>query len=74
MSLEEKPTLFLEFHSSEAGLDEQTNLVADIARDNGGSDFQFAKQVRRRSLLLFLLALNQISAQFLLCSFVTTEP
>ena len=45
MSLEEKPTLFLEFHSSEAGLDEQTNLVADIARDNGGSDFQFAKQV-----------------------------
>ena len=46
MSLEEKPTLFLEFHSSEAGMDDQTNTVSDIAHDNGGSDFQFAKQVR----------------------------
>jgi D-lactate dehydrogenase (cytochrome) len=43
--LEEKPTLFLEFHSSETGLDDQTSVVSDIAHDNGGSDFQFAKQV-----------------------------
>ena len=50
MSLEEKPTLFLEFHSSEAGMDDQTNTVSDIAHDNGGSDFQFAKQVRAVSM------------------------
>ena len=29
-----------------SGLDEQTSVVADIARDNGGSDFQFAKKVQ----------------------------
>ena len=44
LSLKETPTLFLEFHSTEAGLEEQTAFVNDIAKDNGGSDFEFAIQ------------------------------
>lgn len=51
LTLEEKPTLFLEFHSSEVGLDDQTKVVSDIAHDNGGSDFQFARQTEDRNRL-----------------------
>lgn len=42
LSLAEKPTLFLEFHSSADGLDSQTEMVRDIADANGGSDFEWA--------------------------------
>ena len=42
LSLAETPHLFLEFHSTEAGLESQTEMVKDIATANGGSDFQWA--------------------------------
>ena len=51
MSLAEEPTLFLEFHSSEAGMEYQTTTVADIAKDNGGSDFQWATKQEDRNKL-----------------------
>ncbi len=51
LSLKEEPTLFLEFHSSEAGLKEQTAMVADIAAENGGSEFQWALQPEDRTKL-----------------------
>jgi D-lactate dehydrogenase (cytochrome) len=51
LSLAEKPTLFLEFHSTETGLEYQTSTVNDIAKDFGGSDFDFAiKQEDRNKL------------------------
>ena len=42
LALKEKPTLFLEFHSSEVGMDYQTSTVNEIAKEYGGSDFEFA--------------------------------
>ncbi len=51
LTLKEAPTLFLEFHSSESGLPEQTQMVADIAHENGGSDFEWAQQTEDRSKL-----------------------
>ena len=43
--------MFLEFHSSESGLPEQTQMVADIAGENGGSDFEWATQTEDRTRL-----------------------
>ena len=44
LELKETPTLFLEFHSTEVGLKTETESVNDIAKDFGGSDFEFAIQ------------------------------
>ena len=49
--MKEEPTLFLEFHSSEAGLEYQTSTVAEIAKDNGGSDFAWATKTEDRNKL-----------------------
>lgn len=51
LTLKEEPTLFLEFHSSEAGLEYQTSTVAEIAKDNGGSDFAWATKTEDRNKL-----------------------
>lgn len=51
LTLEERPTLFLEFHSTESGLDYQTSTVSDISKEFGGSDFQFAIQQEDRNRL-----------------------
>ena len=47
----ESPTLFFEFQGSEAGLEQQTELVKELADMNGGSDFKFASQQEDRNRL-----------------------
>ncbi|MEW5707379.1 MAG: FAD-linked oxidase C-terminal domain-containing protein [Pseudomonadota bacterium] len=47
----EAPTLFLEFHGTEAGVAEQARAVEAIAREHGGVDFQWATRPEERSRL-----------------------
>jgi D-lactate dehydrogenase (cytochrome) len=47
----EMPTLLLEFHGTEASVVEQARTVQEIARDNGGLDFQWATRPEERSKL-----------------------
>jgi len=51
MSYRELPTLLLEFHGSEAGVIEQAQTVQELARDNGGLDFQWATKAEERNKL-----------------------
>jgi len=51
MSYREAPTLLLEFHGTEASVIEQAETVQEIARDNGGLDFQWATKAEERSKL-----------------------
>ena len=45
------PTLFFEFHGSEAGVAEQADLVGAIAAEFGGGDFRWARRAEERSKL-----------------------
>ncbi len=45
------PTLFFEFHGTEAGVAEQAETVGAIARDFGGADFQWATKAEDRNRL-----------------------
>ena len=45
------PTLFLEFHGSEAGVREQAETVQAVAADHGGSAFAWATQAEERNRL-----------------------
>jgi len=47
----EQPTLFLEFHGTPAGVEEQAALVQDIARENGGMDFEWTAKAEDRNRL-----------------------
>jgi D-lactate dehydrogenase (cytochrome) len=47
----ELPTLFFELHGSPASVNEQAETVGDLARDNGGSGFQWARQAEERTRL-----------------------
>ena len=38
----ERPTLFFEFHGTDASVVEQSQRVAELVQSNGGSDFQWA--------------------------------
>ncbi len=46
-----QPTLFFEFHGTEAGVTEQVELVRAIADEHGGSAFRWATKAEERSKL-----------------------
>ena len=46
-----QPTLFFEFHGTEAGVQEQAEMVGAIAADYGGGDFRWASHQEERSKL-----------------------
>ena len=46
-----KPTLFFEFHGTEAGVREQSEIVQSICADHGGNTFQWATRPEDRSRL-----------------------
>jgi D-lactate dehydrogenase (cytochrome) len=48
-SYREQPTLFLEFHGTHASVEEQAKLVQDIARENGGMDFEWTAKAEERN-------------------------
>ncbi|MRD73349.1 FAD-binding protein [Rhodocyclus tenuis] len=50
-TLSETPTLFFEFHGSEAAVAEQAALVQDIATELGGRDFAWATRTEDRNRL-----------------------
>ena len=51
LSYRESPTLFFEFHGSDKGVAEQVATVESLARDFGGSDFQWAARTEDREKL-----------------------
>jgi D-lactate dehydrogenase (cytochrome) len=51
LDLEVAPTLFFEFHGTEAGVAEQAETVRALAQDNGGGEFQWATQAEDRTKL-----------------------
>jgi D-lactate dehydrogenase (cytochrome) len=46
-----KPTLFLEFHGSETGVEEQVEEARSITQDHGGGEFAWATRTEERSQL-----------------------
>ena len=51
MNYAEVPTLFFEFHGSDAGVQEQVEMVQAIAGEHGGTDFQWASTAEDRAAL-----------------------
>jgi D-lactate dehydrogenase (cytochrome) len=51
LSLPEQPTLFLEFHGSEAGAREQVEIFSEIAQGEGGGALEWAARPEDRSKL-----------------------
>ncbi|OED34394.1 lactate dehydrogenase [Chromatiales bacterium (ex Bugula neritina AB1)] len=51
LNLAEKPTVFVEFHGSDASTAEQSAMFGEIVSDCGGSDFQWTSDEEKRSKL-----------------------
>jgi D-lactate dehydrogenase (cytochrome) len=51
LTLPEAPMLLMEFHGSPSGVKEQAETVQEIAREHGGTDFQWATTPEERSKL-----------------------
>lgn len=51
LTLKETPLLLFEFHGSETGVREQAEIVQEIAKDNGGMDFEWAEKPEDRKRL-----------------------
>jgi D-lactate dehydrogenase (cytochrome) len=51
LGLAEIPTLFVEFHGTEAGVREQAERFGEIAKDNGGEDFAWSSDHEKRNRL-----------------------
>jgi D-lactate dehydrogenase (cytochrome) len=51
LALTEQPTLFLEFHGSEAATREQVETFAEIAREHGGGELDWAERQEERTKL-----------------------
>jgi D-lactate dehydrogenase (cytochrome) len=51
LTLRESPTLFLEFHGTEAAVQEQAATVAELAQGHGGHDFEWALKPEERTRL-----------------------
>ncbi len=51
LNYEVAPTLFFEFHGSPGGVEEQVDLVKDIAEEFGGVNFQWAEKQEDRDRL-----------------------
>ncbi len=51
LSLREGPMLLMEFHGSAAGVQEQAETAQQLARENGGEDFQWATTPEERTKL-----------------------
>ena len=49
--IEAVPTLFFEFHGSEASNQENIKIVEEISKDNNGSSFKWAKDLEERNKL-----------------------
>ena len=50
-TLREAPTLFFEFHGSEASVTEQAGIAQQITREHGGQDFEWATHPEDRTRL-----------------------
>lgn len=50
-AMAEQPTLFMEFHGTEAGVAEQSETVREIAAGNDGSDFEWTTKAEDRNRL-----------------------
>ncbi|MBL8333465.1 MAG: FAD-binding protein [Rubrivivax sp.] len=51
LGLQESPMLLMEFHGSETGVKEQAETVQEVAREFGGTDFQWATTPEERTRL-----------------------
>jgi len=51
LSYPEVPTLFFEFHGTDAGVAEQARMVGELARDQGADDFRWATLTEERNRL-----------------------
>ena len=71
----EAPTLFLEFHGSPAGVQEQIDLFEEIAGSNGGTQFRWAENTEDRNALWTARHNAYFAAQALKpgCKAITTD-